>query len=615
MPLMTSAPINDSLAQRLGKTLEGSYTIEGEIGRGGMGVVYHARDERLKRKVAIKVLPPELAFREEIRLRFLREAETAARLSHPHIVPIHAVGEGPDGLTYFVMAYVDGEPLGARLKRRGMLPPEEARRILIETADALGAAHALGIIHRDVKPDNILLEGSRGRVMVTDFGIAKALSSAMAGSTLTATGVAIGTPQFMSPEQAAGEREIDGRSDLYSLGVVGYQMLTGSLPFEAPTVAGILLKQITATPASIVDRRPDCPDDLASSVMRCLDKEPEQRWPTAEALRRALESRTGGPYQPARPGPRRSAAAVALPAPAPPRGVPDLRPDPGRRGRRLRRQEGPETGEPTMVRRMRAAIVSWASVCSGLVVLDLATGSGFGWSMWPLAMWGGFGILPQYLKLWQAGYSWRDVLQRPAAPDAAGARGVGAGARRDLPAGTSGEFGSFVASVNQARSDRQAILRIMEKLPKSERALLPDVVATADALLARAETLARTAQAMSTGVDERAAGRIEERIKATQAQPESAERERQLSLLARQRQALTDLLARRRGIDEQIESCGLAMQNVRFDLLRLRSAGVAAVLDDLTHATQQARALSRDVDHAIAAASEIRQVLGETPRT
>jgi len=141
------------------------------------------------------------------------------------------------------------------------------------------------------------------------------------------------------------------------------------------------------------------------------------------------------------------------------------------------------------------------------------------------------------------------------------------------------------------------------------------VVATADALLARAETLARTAQAMSTGVDERAAGRIEERIKATQAQPESAERERQLSLLARQRQALTDLLARRRGIDEQIESCGLAMQNVRFDLLRLRSAGVAAVLDDLTHATQQARALSRDVDHAIAAASEIRQVLGETPRT
>src|SRR5438046_5210223 len=216
-----------SLAGRLIQALGSSYTVEGELGRGGMGVVYQARDERLKRQVAIKVLPPELAFREEIRIRFLREAETAARLSHPHIVPIHSVGEGPDGLVYFVMAYVDGESLAARLKRRGRLPAEEARRVMIETADALGAAHAVGIIHRDVKPDNILLEGSRGRVVVTDFGIAKALSSTTGSATLTATGVAIGTPHYMSPEQAAGDREIDGRSDLYSLGVVGYQMLAG----------------------------------------------------------------------------------------------------------------------------------------------------------------------------------------------------------------------------------------------------------------------------------------------------------------------------------------------------------------------------------------------------
>src|SRR5205809_1067801 len=152
-----------ALATRLSQALGSSYTLEGEIGRGGMGVVFNARDERLKRQVAIKVLPPELAFREEIRLRFVREAETAARLSHPHIVPIHSVGESPDGLVYFVMAYVDGESLGAKLKRRGRLPPDEARRIMQETADALGAAHAFGIIHRDVKPDNILLEGSRGR--------------------------------------------------------------------------------------------------------------------------------------------------------------------------------------------------------------------------------------------------------------------------------------------------------------------------------------------------------------------------------------------------------------------------------------------------------------------
>src|SRR3989449_9145388 len=167
-----------SLAARRIQALGKSYTVEGEIGRGGMGVVFTAREERLKREVAVKVLPRELAFREEIRLRFLREAETAARLSHPHIVPIHSVGEGPEGLVYFVMAYVDGESLAARLKRRERLPPEEARRILMETADALGAGHALGIIHRDVKPDNILLEGSRGRTVLTDFGIAKEIGRA-----------------------------------------------------------------------------------------------------------------------------------------------------------------------------------------------------------------------------------------------------------------------------------------------------------------------------------------------------------------------------------------------------------------------------------------------------
>src|SRR6059036_1764920 len=313
---MTDA--DKSLAARLIQALGSSYTVEGELGRGGMGVVYKARDERLKRQVAIKVLPPELAFREEIRIRFLREAETAARLSHPHIVPIHSVGEGPDGLVYFVMAYVDGESVAAKLKRRGSLPAEESRRIMQETADALGAAHALGIIHRDVKPDNILLEGSRGRVVVTDFGIAKALSSTTGPATLTATGVAIGTPHYMSPEQAAGDREIDGRSDLYSLGVVAYQMLTGELPFNAPTVPGILMKQITELPPPIGEKCPECPDDLAACVMRCLEKEPEARWPTADALRRALESRSTPAYRPRR-STRSSRYPTGLELPDPPR--------------------------------------------------------------------------------------------------------------------------------------------------------------------------------------------------------------------------------------------------------------------------------------------------------
>ncbi|MDH5643736.1 MAG: serine/threonine protein kinase, partial [Gemmatimonadota bacterium] len=286
---------NTSLAARLADAVAEEYTVEGEIGRGGMGVVYVARDIKLKRRVAIKVLPPELAYRPEIRERFTREAQTAARLSHPHIVPIHSVGD-KGGLVYFVMGFVDGEPLGARLKRRGKLPIEEVRRIMKETSDALGMAHTMGIVHRDIKPDNILLDGTRRRVMVTDFGIAKALSEVGSG-TLTGTGVAIGTPTYMSPEQAAGESEIDHRSDIYSLGIVAFEMVTGRVPFKAPTVPGILMKQITEAPPDILLKRPECPEELAGTIFRCLEKDPEGRWATADALRRALEGRTSVPYR------------------------------------------------------------------------------------------------------------------------------------------------------------------------------------------------------------------------------------------------------------------------------------------------------------------------------
>jgi eukaryotic-like serine/threonine-protein kinase len=617
--------MSDLLAQRLSQALGSSFTLEGEIGRGGMGVVYHARDERLKRKVAVKVLPPELAFREEIRMRFLREAETAARLSHPHIVPIHSVGEGPDGLVYFVMAYVDGESLAARLKRRERLPPEEARRIMMETADALGAGHALGIIHRDVKPDNILLEGSRGRTVLTDFGIAKALTSTTGPGTLTATGVAIGTPHYMSPEQAAGDREIDGRSDIYSLGVVGFQMLAGELPFSAPTVPGILLKQITEQAPSLQEKAPSCPDDLSACVMRSLEKEPEARWPTADALRRALESRSAPPYRPSRRTSGPGALSLSRPelrlggggggaAGPPARFSGGGRPERRRSMRPAKRDPKSDltaSGEPRMVAKFRDAFVSWASVCGGLSVINLITSGGLNWSLFVTVPWAAFGLLPQYMKLWQNGYSWRDVLNRPAAPDAQEA--LLGGARRALAAPKADEFGKHVETIRLVRNDREAILKIMERVPTSERKLLPDVVVTVDALLKRAEDLARMLYSMSADVDDSALARIEGRIEAVKHHEEGAERERQLNLLERQRQALSDLLARRKNVEEQIESCVLAMQNVRFDLLRLRSAGVAAVLSDLTHATQQARALSRDVDHVIAAAGEIRDVLSASP--
>ena len=633
------------LAPRLSEALGSAFTIEGEIGRGGMGVVYRARDEKLKRRVAIKVLPPELAFQQEIRARFTREAETAARLSHPHIVPIYTVGEG-NGLVYFVMGYVDGESVGGRLKRRGKLPVEEVRRIMKETADALSAAHAMSVIHRDIKPDNILLDGTRGRVMVTDFGIAKAMSGGT-GGTRTNAGVAIGTPQYMSPEQAAGEKEIDGRSDLYSLGILSYQMLTGELPFTAPTVAGILMKQITELPPPVAEKRPDCPEDLALAVTRCLEKDPENRWPSADALRRALESRVVTGYRPTgqtraggrgtmggAPAPRRSTGTAGVGEaggpPSPPR---PLARRPGsedwrgrldrhmdRASRQMDRRTGkgadtplpvPDTGEPMIVQKTRAQFARWAAVSGGLFMINLATGIGEPWFLFPMAGMG-FGLVNSYAKLWQAGYTWRDVLSRPAAPDAVLVpSGKGGKMARALPAPRADEYGQQLGLINQAHADRLAILKLMERMSAAERQMLPDdVQATVDGLYQRATDLAKTLHSMDSNLDRQGLDRLDQRMRALEREPEDDERARRLGLLERQKKTLEDLRGRRDQIASQLESCILAMQNVRFDLLRLRSADAAAALGDLTMATQQARALSRDVDNAIVAASEIREALG-----
>jgi hypothetical protein len=300
----------------------------------------------------------------------------------------------------------------------------------------------------------------------------------------------------------------------------------------------------------------------------------------------------------------------------PARRSPDLGP-PVRRPRRDAAQRGaPKTNEPKIVQDARSSFVKWASVCGPLLVLNMATGNHIpSWSLMVGGIWMAFGLVPKYVRLWHAGYSWRDVLSRPPAPDAIEARLSPAGGvrPRDLPAASRDEFGSHMPEVQQARSDRKAIFKVMENLPKTEKKLLPDVVATADGLLNRAEDLARTLQAMSGGVDVSGVGRIDEKLVVARRLSEGRERDRQVSLLERQRQALTDLVSRRGQVEEQLQSCVIAMQNVRYDLLRLKSAGVDAVLGDLTHATQQARALSRDVDNAIAAAGEIREALGEAP--
>src|SRR6059058_2761642 len=263
----------DELGTHVAQVLSANYELESEVGRGGMGIVYCARDRRLKREIAIKVLPPELSFRADIRQRFLREAETAAQLNHQNIVPIYTVEEKDN--------------LVLRLPQHGTLPAVEVRRILKEVAEALAYAHNRNVIHRDIKPDNIIIDEETGRAMVTDFGIARALTD-MGDSRLTATGMAIGTPAYMSPEQSAGDRAIDGRSDLYSLGVVGYQMLCGQTPFVATNTPSMLVKHLSERPIPVDERWPDLPPDLSRAVMMCLEKDPEDRFPNAAAFAAAL---------------------------------------------------------------------------------------------------------------------------------------------------------------------------------------------------------------------------------------------------------------------------------------------------------------------------------------
>jgi serine/threonine-protein kinase len=278
-----------ALTARVARVLAPTYDLDREIGRGGMGIVYRAVDRRLKRAVAVKVLPPDLAFRADIRSRFLQEAETSAQLSHPNIVPIFTVDER-EGLVFFVMAFIDGQTLAQRLKATpGPMPVPDALAILREVGSALAYAHAHGVIHRDIKPDNILLAADGSRALVTDFGIARAVTS-NSDSRLTATGVAIGTPAYMSPEQCSGDKEVDGRSDLYSLGVVAYQMLCGSLPFTGGNTATLLVKQLSETPVPLRQRCPTVPEGVAAAVMRLLAKDPSARFPDANAFLAALDA-------------------------------------------------------------------------------------------------------------------------------------------------------------------------------------------------------------------------------------------------------------------------------------------------------------------------------------
>jgi TolB-like protein/tRNA A-37 threonylcarbamoyl transferase component Bud32 len=298
-------------SSRLASALQDRYRIERELGQGGMATVYLAEDLKHHRKVAVKVLRPELAATLGPE-RFAREIQVAARLQHPHILGVLDSGEA-DGFFYYVMPYVEGETLRDRLTRAGELPVPETVRLLSEITEALAVAHKAGVVHRDIKPENVLLSGRHALVM--DFGVAKAVTEASGRQQLTTAGVALGTPAYMAPEQASADPQMDGRVDIYALGVLGYEMLTGHTPFPGLTPQQTLAAHMTQTPAPVGQQRAGLSQALEGVVMKCLAKRPADRFQTADELAVLLEplGTPSGGMTPTHTQPHAAVAAVAAP--------------------------------------------------------------------------------------------------------------------------------------------------------------------------------------------------------------------------------------------------------------------------------------------------------------
>lgn len=671
----SSQPADADLRALVERVLAGSYEIDREIGRGGMGIVFRAKDARLKRTVAIKLLPPELAFRLEIRSRFLKEAETAAQLSHPHIVPIYSVDER-EGLVFFVMQYVDGENLAVRLASRGPATPEETRRILREVADALAYAHSRGVIHRDIKPDNVLLTKDEQRSLVTDFGIARAITDG--GDTrLTATGVAIGTPAYMSPEQCAGDREIDGRSDLYALGILGFQMLAGRLPFEANTTPALLVKHLSERPLPIEELRADVPDDLAQAINLCLEKDPAHRFPNAQAFIAALDG-TAPPRRTGQQTRTSSGAATNRDGMLPPppltgrsstgalgandrssAGMPARRDPPKTYVEREREHQAAAEAagyDPSLpsaeelqrwyappVEAFRRKLAPWASVLFVTFFINLFGGPNL---LFIPAFWG-IGIAFGYAKIWSDGYDWRDVLREPrdrllsdvvaglwdtvAAFFDPEKRAMlrdrrrresqlvrpGAGVLTPLspvagapalpaPMGLSGDR---AIAARQAVADRDEIGRLVRDLPADLKGGLGDITGTATQLADKVQQLAATLERLERDAAPGALAALDTEIALLESQANplevqaSEERVRRLAFLRRQRRASAESATRTQQARERLESCRVALQNLRFDILRLKTGTESP--HHITLVAEQALELARDVDGILAAQAAV----------
>lgn len=607
------------LRERVEKAVGTLFTIEAEIGRGGMAVVYRAVDVRLRRKVALKVLPPELAFREDVKSRFLREAQMAAQLSHPNIVPIFAVDEH-EGIVYFAMGLVEGETLAQQLARDPHPDLVTVRRVLREVADALAYAHSHGLVHRDVKPDNILIERATGQARVSDFGIARA---AEGDGRLTVTGIAVGTPAYMSPEQAMGEREIDGRADLYALGVVGYQMLAGSLPFRAGNTPAMLMKHISEQPRPLHEVRPDLPANLVHAIERAMAKGKGDRWPDAMAFREALGddaivARTSdydemkalwkaqaGEYRVGRRVAR--AERKALRASARLDGGADIRAlmDDAR--------QSPEE-------RIRAFQKKfWSSVLTivFLFVINLMTSLQFPWFIFP-ALAFSVGLGKRLVGMLIDGIPFARVLQRQPIASAAAPRAPGASSAVGSPSSQPDTRGVSAAvldgpvgrTVREAQEARAEIRDVLARLPEAERQLLPkEVLPTVDALAERIFSLGASLHQLETDASVFAIEKLEHRIADARATTDgSSARARLLELLERQLVTVRALAATRDTVRGQLESASTVLETMRLDLLTLRSSGLDTRMASSAEATQQARALSRDIARAIEAADEVRRI-------
>ena len=627
----------DHLRDRLVAAVGDHYLIEAELGRGGMAAVFQALDIRLNRRVAIKVLPPDLAFNPAVRSRFLREAQMAAGLSHPNIVPIYMVDE-VEGVVFFVMALVDGESVAARLKREGSFPVEEARAIVSQVADALDCAHRQGLVHRDIKPDNILLDRATRRPMVTDFGIARAAAEEQR---LTVTGMAVGTPAYMSPEQAMGDRDVDGRSDIYSLGIVAYQMLAGETPFKATNTPAMLMKHVSEPPPPLRGRRQDLPSSFALAVERALAKRPEDRFRTGAEMRDALMDRNGGhatsdvhaaaPIVPREhvsesrrfpPGYPRPLAPLPSEAPPPPVAPPvgmtrrerrdwyNEQRDAYRDAVRLSNQS-PEGRIAGKISRFRRSLFVFGALALMLFIINAVNG-GFPWFIFPVL---GFvvALAGQLGSLWGDGVPFRDILFGPvrkpvpallpevrSGPPADAASQLAA---RDVLEGMHG------APIRRAAESRRIIEDLLKRTSKKEREMLPaDLEATVNALVDRVASVAVTLHRLDSDANGTSLGSLDKRIEALRLEVETPERDRRLSLLDRQRSTLRDLMERRSALLSQLESASLALENLKLDLVRFRSAGVSSALEDVTSATREARAVSRDIGHLLEAQDELKKL-------